>query len=68
MSTQDDPLTAEEKNMLDMVRSMLNETEFALLNEDNDRMGVNDESIKIKQIGAAVVRLWAETFRGQVFF
>lgn len=68
MSTQDDPLTIEEKNLLDMVRSMLNETEFAVLNEESGRLGGADERIKIKQLGTAVVRLWAETFKGTHVF
>lgn len=68
MSTEDDPLTTEEKNLLDMVRSMLDETEFAVLNEDNGQIGVPDERTKIKQLGAAVVRLWAETFKGTHVF
>jgi len=49
-----------------MVRSMLDETEFAVLNEDQG--GVSDERTKIKQLGAAVVRLWAETFKGTHVF
>jgi len=68
MSTQDDPLTAEEKNLLDMVRSILNETEFAVVNDDIDRDGVLDERTKARQLGAAVVRLWAETFKGTHVF
>jgi len=68
MSTEDDRLTSEEKSLLDMVRSMLNETEFAVLNENNGQVGAVDERIKIKQLSAAVVRLWAETFRGPHVF
>jgi len=55
----------EEKNLLDMVRSMLDETEFAVLNEED---GDSDERTKIKRCGAAVVRLWAETFKGTHVF
>jgi hypothetical protein len=60
-------LTADERILLEMVRSMLDETEFAVSFASNDGSMV-DERAKIKQLGAAVVRLWAETFKGTHIF
>jgi hypothetical protein len=60
-------LTNDERNLLEMVRSMLDETEFAVSFASDNGMAV-DERAKIKQLGSAVVRLWAETFKGTHIF
>lgn len=42
-----------------MVRSIVNETHFAV------SLGNNEiEPVKVRQLGVAVVRIWAETFSG----
>ena len=98
-------LTAEERSLLDMVRTMLDETEYAVPWSDNatpnhatdpneppvdpslqqnpspqqqnqqQQSGTltreeteRREAKKIRQLGAAVVRLWAETFKGTQIF
>jgi hypothetical protein len=78
------PASAEEKNLLEMVRRMLDETEFAVPidpslsgpsvhgqhhhqhNRSMDMSGT--DSIKLRQLAAAVIRLWAETFKGTHIF
>ena len=61
-------LTAEERTLLDMVRNMVNETELSVSFESEEGEGPVDEGQRIKQLGAAVVRLWAETFKGTHIF
>jgi hypothetical protein len=63
-------LSNDERNLLEMVRSMLDETEFAVPFNGQDGMASSEmnERAKIKQLGAAVVRLWAETFKGTHIF
>ena len=61
-------VTNDERNLLEMVRSMLDETEFAVSFTAQDGMPATDEQTKIKQLGSAVVRLWAETFKGTHIF
>ncbi len=61
-------LTTDERNLLEMVRSMLDETEFAVSFENQEGEPPIDERTKIKHLGAAVVRLWAETFKGTHIF
>jgi hypothetical protein len=61
-------LTPEERTLLDMVRNMVDETELAMSSEPEDGEGPVDEGMGIKQVGAAVVRLWAETFKGTHIF
>lgn len=69
-------LTPEERSLLDMVRTMLDETEFAVSFSDvpspgngpGHHIGMEHERRKIRQLGAAVVRLWAETFKGTQIF
>jgi hypothetical protein len=51
-----------------MVRNMVDETELAVSFEPEDGEGPVDEAMKIKQVGVAVVRLWAETFKGTHIF
>ncbi len=60
-------LSNDERNLLEMVRSMLDETEFAVSFASENGMAV-DERAKIRQLGCAVVRLWAETFKGTQIF
>jgi hypothetical protein len=43
-----------------MVRSIVNETQFAV-SSNNDEV---PEPVRVRQLGVAVVRLWAETFTG----
>ena len=52
-------LTSDERNLLQMVRSILNETDFAVAFD-----GSIPAEESVKQLGTAVVRLWAETFSG----
>lgn len=53
-------LTSDEQNLLQMVRSIVNETQFAVSFDGNEAA----EPIMVRQLGIAVVRLWAETFSG----
>ncbi|KAF4985244.1 hypothetical protein FDECE_16707 [Fusarium decemcellulare] len=73
----DPPASPEEKNLLEMVRRMLDETEFAVpidpsLAGPNSGPGQNEaatsDSAKLRQLASAVVRLWAETFKGTHIF
>lgn len=74
-------LTTDERNLLEMVRSMLDETEFAIdvpqsqtqsqtqsTFDTQDAANLEEERKNIKRLGAAVVRLWAETFKGTHVF
>lgn len=77
ISSTDPPASPEEKNLLGMVRRMLDETEFAVPIDPSlggpgqisgqMEMSTND-STKLRQLASAVVRLWAETFRGTHIF
>jgi hypothetical protein len=60
-------LTTHERNLLEMVRSIVDETEFAV-SFDPGSSASFDEKSKIRQLGVAVVRLWAEMFRGSHVF
>lgn len=51
-------ITIDERNLLEMVRSIVGETQFAI---ESERM---HGSIEVKQLSVAVVRLWAEVFTG----
>ena len=51
-----------------MVRNMVDETELAMSFEPKDGEDPVNEGARIKQLGAAVVRLWAETFKGTHIF
>ncbi|RSL62458.1 hypothetical protein CEP54_005717 [Fusarium duplospermum] len=73
----DPTASPEEKNLLEMVRRMLDETEFAVpidpsLAGPNSGHGPNEaatsDSAKLRQLASAVVRLWAETFKGTHIF
>lgn len=68
IATSPTNLTAEERTLLDMVRNMVDETELAVSFEPEDGEGPVNEGARIKQLGAAVVRLWAETFKGTHIF
>lgn len=47
---------------------MLDETEFAVSFAGGGAQSPGRERAKIRQLGAAVVRLWAETFKGTQIF
>lgn len=73
----DEPASPEEKNLLEMVRRMLDETEFAVpvdpsLSGPGPGSGqmemATSDSAKLRQLASAVVRLWAETFKGTHIF
>lgn len=52
-------VSEEEQRLLSIVRHILSETDLGSLIQQED-----DEVKKIKRMAAAVVRLWAETFKG----
>jgi hypothetical protein len=54
-------LTVDERNLLEMVRSIVGETHFAIESDNNNGMY---RSMEVKQLSVAVVRLWAEIFTG----
>ncbi|KAF5639041.1 regulatory amdA [Fusarium tjaetaba] len=66
------PASPEEKSLLDNVGRMLDETEFAVPPIDPSLSGQNEvpssDSAKLRQLAVAVVRLWAETFKGTHIF
>ncbi|KAH6696828.1 hypothetical protein F5X68DRAFT_162513 [Plectosphaerella plurivora] len=74
----DAPVSAEEKNLLDMVRRMLDETEFAVpidpslggpsAGQPASMEAIAGDSTRLRQLAAAVIRLWAETFKGSHVF
>lgn len=75
ITTSDPPASSEERNLLETVRRMLDETEFAVPVDpslfgpgvSSMEMATSD-SAKLRQLAAAVVRLWAETFKGTHIF
>ncbi|KAK3349122.1 hypothetical protein B0T25DRAFT_609689 [Lasiosphaeria hispida] len=76
------PPSNEEKNLLDSLRRMLDETEFAVpidpsLSGPGGNHGHHQsrsidfnatDSTKLRQLASAVIRLWAETFKGAHIF
>lgn len=75
ISPSDPPASPEEKSLLENVRRMLDETEFAVpVDPSLSGPGVSSmematsDSAKLRQLAAAVVRLWAETFKGTHIF
>jgi hypothetical protein len=78
----DPPPSAEEKNLLDTVRRMLDETEFAVPidpsltgsssghgHQQSRSMDLSaTDPAKLRQLACAVLRLWAETFKGAHIF
>ncbi|KAK3682421.1 hypothetical protein B0T22DRAFT_283057 [Podospora appendiculata] len=74
-----EPPTPEEKGLLETVRRMLDETEFAVPIDPSLSGGHNhhqprsidisaSDSTKLRQLASAVIRLWAETFKGAHIF
>jgi hypothetical protein len=75
------PPSAEDKNLLEMVRRMLDETEFSVPIDPSlsspvaghghhpSRSDVSaSDGTKLRQLASAVIRLWAETFKGSHIF
>jgi hypothetical protein len=78
------PPSAEERNLLEMVRRMLDETEFAVpidpslagssgapAHGHHQSRSVDlsaTDPTKLRQLACAVIRLWAETFKGAHIF
>lgn len=70
-SNTDPPLSEHEQKLLVWVRSMLDETEMAVT-IDGDPNGhgnltsrdIVDDSVKVRRLSVAVVRVWAKTFKG----
>lgn len=64
------PASAEEKGVLEAVRRMLDETEFvvpvdpSLSGPSTSSEMTTSDGAKLRQLESAVVRLWAETFKG----
>ncbi|KAI0477293.1 hypothetical protein GGR56DRAFT_400300 [Xylariaceae sp. FL0804] len=73
----DVPPSQDERSLLDMLRHMLDETEFAVPIDpslsggghpvSSMDMAVNDSN-KLRQLAVAVIRLWTETFKGSHIF
>ncbi|CAG9999011.1 unnamed protein product [Clonostachys byssicola] len=73
ISRSDPPISPEERNLLDTVQRMLDETEFAVpidpsLSAMSQSEGLANEVTKLRRLASAVVRLWAETFKGSHIF
>ncbi|KAM0527824.1 hypothetical protein ACHAP9_005010 [Verticillium nonalfalfae] len=74
----DQPVSTDEKNFLEMIRRMLDETEFAVpidpslggpaANPPSNMEALAGDSTRLRQLAAAVIRLWAETFKGTHIF
>ncbi|KAK8034636.1 C2H2 transcription factor [Apiospora rasikravindrae] len=74
----DPPASPEERNLLEMLRRMLDETEFAVPIDPSLSGSASghpphvdytaNDSTKLRQLAAAVTRLWAETFKGNHMF
>jgi hypothetical protein len=52
-------LTVDERNLLEMVRSIVGETHY-VIESDSGMHG----KLEVRQLSVAVVRLWAEVFTG----
>ncbi|KAJ4861693.1 fungal specific transcription factor domain-containing protein [Trichoderma breve] len=63
LTPSDAPISLDERNLLETVRRMLDETEFAVPMET-----ATTDPMKLRQLASAVVRLWAETFKGTHIF
>jgi hypothetical protein len=80
ISPGEPPASPEEKSLLDMVRRMLDETEFAVpidpslgggaaaAQRHGGPGGDGSDAARLRQLAAAVIRLWAETFKGTHIF
>ncbi|KAK8100709.1 hypothetical protein PG999_011083 [Apiospora kogelbergensis] len=74
----DPPASPEERNLLEMLRRMLDETEFAVPIDPSLSGSASghsshvdytaNDNTKLRQLAAAVTRLWAETFKGNHMF
>jgi hypothetical protein len=74
----DPPITGDERDLLNMVRRMLDETEFAVpvdpslsgpsSGHNPSRSWDLNDTTKLRQLASAVIRLWAETFKGNHIF
>lgn len=73
----DIPISSEEKTLLDNVRRLLDETEFAVpIDPSLSGGGASSASAaaggsdgaKLRQLATAVIHLWAETFKGTHIF
>lgn len=78
INASEPPISPEERNLLEMVRRMLDETEFAVPVDPSlsgsgagrqARMDMSaSDGTKLRQLAVAVIRLWAETFKGSHIF
>jgi hypothetical protein len=75
INRSDPPISPEERNLLDTVQRMLDETEFAVPIDPSlsvpgmsQSEGLANEVTKLRRLASAVVRLWAETFKGSHIF
>lgn len=72
----DPPASQEEKGFLETIRRLLDETDFSIASEpptttsSGRRTADNSQtdSAHLRHLAAAVVRLWAETFKGSHIF
>lgn len=73
------PPEVDERNLLEMLRHMLDETEFAVPIDPSLSGGgpghgptsmdvAANDGTKLRQLAVAVIRLWAETFKGSHIF
>lgn len=76
------PLSADERSLLESIRRMLDETEFAVpIDPSLSGVGAGHghhpsravdlsvtDGTKLRQLASAVIRLWAETFKGTHIF
>ncbi|KAL6818010.1 hypothetical protein J3E69DRAFT_358246 [Trichoderma sp. SZMC 28015] len=76
LTPSDAPISLDERNLLETVRRMLDETEFAVpvdpslagANSNPQMETATTDPMKLRQLASAVVRLWAETFKGTHIF
>ena len=61
------PLSSDEKSLIDMVKTLLEETELATSFKDPGKT-FEDERVELQQLGYTVIRLWAATFKGSHIF
>ena len=75
----DPPISPDERALLETLRRMLDETEFAVPIDPSLSGGgpghagpganiASNDGAKMRQLAAAVIRLWAETFKGSHVF
>ncbi|SPO05025.1 related to regulatory protein amdA [Cephalotrichum gorgonifer] len=68
LTHHDPPPTPEERNLLETVRRLLDETEFGVPLDVATVDGGPNDGLMLRQLSAAVVRLWAEAFKGSHIF